>query len=80
MSKTIKVTDAVYQTIQKHQTARESYSEVIARAFKAYETMLGIRAGLPASHYLQERPLEDADSQRRDTDARTLRRAANGLQ
>ena len=63
MSKSIKVTDEVYATIQKHQTPRESYSEVIARAFRTYETVQGIRDGLPASHYLQERPKQEEVTQ-----------------
>jgi len=59
MSKPIKITDNVYARIQKLQGPREPYSEVIERALNAYETIQGIRDGLPASHYLQERPKQE---------------------
>lgn len=45
MSKSIKVSDSVYQTIQKYQEKRESYSHVIERAFNAWETIELIKRG-----------------------------------
>jgi len=59
MSKTIRVEDKVYQELEELREKRETFSEVIARAVNAYQTIRGIRDGLPASHYLQERPKED---------------------
>lgn len=59
MSKSIKVSDTVYRELQELQRSRESYSEVIARTIKAYIAIQGIRDGLPAGHYLQERAKEE---------------------
>uniref|UniRef100_A0A6M3M3F6 Putative antitoxin n=1 Tax=viral metagenome TaxID=1070528 RepID=A0A6M3M3F6_9ZZZZ len=59
MGKTIRVSDKVYQELCEIQAPRESFSEVIARAVQAYITIRGIRDGLPASHYLQERAKEE---------------------
>ena len=59
MSHTIQVTDEVFERLQRLQGPRETYSLVIERTLGAYETIQGIRAGLPASHYLQERPKEE---------------------
>ncbi len=56
MSRSIKITDEVYQRIQRLQGPRESYSEVIARTLDAYETIQGIKDNIPATHFLQERP------------------------
>ena len=58
MSKTIRVEDQVYNELEELRGKRETFSEVIARTVNAYNTILGIRDGLPASHYLQERPKE----------------------
>ena len=60
MSKTIRVDDQVYDQLEELREKRETFSEVIARALNAYNTIRGIRDGLPASHYLQERPREEA--------------------
>ena len=62
MSKTIRVDDKVYNQLEELQEKRETFSEVIARAINAYLTIRGIRDGLPASHYLQERPREEVKS------------------
>lgn len=59
MSKTIRVDDEVYADLEKLRDKRETFSQVIARTVKAYITIQGIRDGLPASHYLQERPKEE---------------------
>lgn len=56
MSKTIRVDDQVYGQLEELREKRETFSEVIARTVSAYNTIRGIRDGLPASHYLQERP------------------------
>ena len=62
MSKSIKITDAVYERLQRLQGPRESYSEVIERALNAYEKIQGILDGLPASHWMQERLKEEVKS------------------
>ncbi|MBA7577586.1 hypothetical protein ES708_19439 [subsurface metagenome] len=59
MSKTIRVDDKVYNELEELRDKRETFSEVIARTVNAYITIRGIRDGLPASHYLQERPKEE---------------------
>ena len=59
MSKTIRVDDSVYGELEKLRDKRETFSQVIARTVNAYITIRGIRDGLPASHYLQERPKEE---------------------
>lgn len=60
MSKTIRVEDQVYNDLEELRDKRETFSEVIARTVNAYITIQGIRDGLPASHYLQKRPREEA--------------------
>jgi len=59
MSKTIRVSDAVAARLQRIQAPRETYSEVIEKTLTAYDTIRGIREGLPAGHYLEERPKEE---------------------
>ena len=56
MSKAIKIKEEVFERLLAIQRPRETISEIIDRALSAYETIRGIRDGLPASHYLQERP------------------------
>lgn len=45
MSKTIRVTDAIWELIRKYQGQRESYSHVLERAFDAWETIDKIKRG-----------------------------------
>ena len=45
MSKSIKVTDKVYETIKGYMGPQESYSHVIERAFDAWETIDRIKRG-----------------------------------
>jgi len=59
MSKSIKITNEVYQELQKLQRPREPYSNIIARTISAYKAIQGIRDGLPPSHYLLERPKQE---------------------
>ena len=59
MSKLIRVTDGVYIALDAIREKRETFSEVVERVIKAYLVIQGIRDGLPASHYLQERPKEE---------------------
>lgn len=59
MSKSIKIKDEVYAKLLTIQRPRETISEVIARAVAAYMVIVGIRDGLPASHFLQERPKQE---------------------
>jgi len=59
MSKQIRVTDGVYIALDAIREKRESFSNVVERIIKTYVLIQGIRDGLPASHYLQERPKEE---------------------
>ena len=59
MSKQIRLTDGVYIALDALRDKRESFSEVVERIIKTYILLAGIRDGLPASHYLQERPKEE---------------------
>jgi len=56
MSKQIRLTDGVYIVLDSLREKRETFSEVTERIIKTYVLIAGIRDGLPASHYLQERP------------------------
>lgn len=67
MSHAIKVSDNVYQRLQRLQGPRESYSEVIDRCICAVEAIRGVSNILGPSHYLKERPKEDRDSLREAT-------------
>ena len=60
MGKTIRVSDQVYNQLEELRDKRETFSQVIARTVNAYITIQGIRDGLPASHYLQERSKQEA--------------------
>ena len=59
MGKTIRVSDQVIERLQRIQQPRETYSEVIERTLSAYDTIQGIRDGLPAAHFLQERSKQE---------------------
>jgi len=59
MSHSIKISDRVYQLIQKYQGPREPYSHVIERAFSVFETISEVKATLGPSHHLAERPKEE---------------------
>ncbi len=60
MGHSIKVTHNVYKRLQRLQGPRESYSRVIERTLSAYESILGIRDGLPASDWRLESLKEEA--------------------
>jgi len=55
-SKLIRVTDGVYIALDSLREKRETFSEVVERIIKTHVLVAGIRDGLPAAHYLQERP------------------------
>ncbi len=74
MSKLIRVTDGVYIALDALREKRETFSEVVERCVKTTILISGIRDGLPASHYLQERPVVEADAEDRSIKARTIRR------
>jgi len=59
MSKQIRLTDGVYIALDSLREKRESFSEVVERIIKTHVLVAGIRDGLPASHYLQERPKQE---------------------
>ncbi len=78
MSKTIKVTDEVYQELEGFLELRETFSQVIERVLRVFKTIRDVSDNLTANHYLHsKRPpsktmQEDADAVRRDIEARTL--------
>lgn len=59
MSKQIRLTDGVYIVLDSLREKRETFSEVVERIIKTHVLVAGIRDGLPASHYLQERPKQE---------------------
>jgi len=59
MSKLIRVSDGVYIALDAIREKRETFSQAVERIIKTYVLIQGIRDGLPASHYLQERPKEE---------------------
>lgn len=67
MSKTIRVTDGVYIALDAIREKRETFSEVIARTITSHITIQGIRDGLPASHYLQEKPKKEVSHEVRSS-------------
>ena len=60
MSHSIKVSDEVYKRIQRLQGPRETYNEVVERCLSVVETVKGVSDQLGPSHYLQERPRQEA--------------------
>lgn len=60
MSKSIKVSDEVYNDLLKMQQPRETLSEIIKRLIRVYATLFSIKETLGPSHYLNERPVVDA--------------------
>lgn len=58
MGKQIRVSDDVYERLQKLQGPRESYSEVIERAISIIEIIKDVPPMLGPRHYLRERPKE----------------------
>jgi len=53
MSKTIRISEEVYQEIERLLEPRETFSQVINRVLKVYRTIRDVSDGLPASHYLK---------------------------
>lgn len=60
MSKSIKVSDQVYNRLLELLKPRETFSEVIQRVLKVYDTVSNVSDILGPSHYLQGRPITDA--------------------
>lgn len=60
MSKTIRVEKEVYDRLNKIRDWKETFSEVIERLLKVYETIHGMSEILGPAHYLKERPPTDA--------------------
>lgn len=59
MSRPIKVSNEVYEKLQKLQRPRESYSEVIERLLMMTEPLLEASRLLGSAHYLTERPKQE---------------------
>ena len=59
MSRSIKVSDEVYQELIAMLQARESFSQVIERMLKVYRTIKDVSEGLAPSHYLNRKSQED---------------------
>ena len=60
MSHSIKVSDDVYKRLQRLQGPRETYNEVVERCLRIVEEFQGISDRLGPSHYLKQRPKEEA--------------------
>lgn len=58
MSKQIRVSNEVYERLQKLQGPRESYSQVIDRAISILEIIKDVPSMLGPRHYLRKRPEE----------------------
>lgn len=59
MSRSIKITDEVYQLIRKYQAPRESYSEVIKRMAAGFEALDETRRLFKDFPHLPERPKQE---------------------
>ena len=55
MSKSIKVSDEVYQTIKQFMGPQESYSHVIERALSVFVALSEASKTLGPAHYLKEK-------------------------
>ncbi|MBU2060070.1 MAG: hypothetical protein KKB38_20360 [Gammaproteobacteria bacterium] len=53
MSKTLKVSDEIYQELEGLLQPRETFSQVIERILRTYRTIVGVAEALPGSHYLK---------------------------
>lgn len=56
MSKTIKVDDEVYRRLERLIVHRETFSHVIERLLKLYDTMSDVTTALGPAHYIMQRP------------------------
>ena len=56
MSKSIKVSDKVYEELRELQAPRETYTEVIDRLLSTIRPLREASKFLGPSHYLKERP------------------------
>lgn len=63
MSKTIRVDNPVYDRLEKLIIHRETFSHVIERLLKLYDTMTEVKETLGPSHYIMERPKSNAPVQ-----------------
>jgi len=61
MSKTIRLEDGVYITLDAIREKRETFSEAVERLTRVYLTMKEVSDTLGPSHYLKERPKTYAD-------------------
>jgi len=60
MSKTIRVDDQIYDRLERLIIHRETFSHVIERLLKLYDTMTEVKETLGPSHYIMERPKSSA--------------------
>lgn len=61
MSKSIKVSDDVYERLQAHQEPRESYSQLINRLLNTVEAIQAVSSTLGPSHHLMGRAKEKVE-------------------
>jgi len=59
MSKVIKVSDEVYNQLDGLKSRRETFSEVVERLLKVYDTIWDVSEALGPGHYLKERRKTD---------------------
>lgn len=56
MSKTIKVDDEVYNSLEAIREKRETFSKVVERLVKVFATLKDVSDTLGPAHYLKGRP------------------------
>ena len=56
MSKSIKVSEEVYQELVKEQRPRETFNEEIERFLRVYKTLFNVVETLGPSHSLMQKP------------------------
>lgn len=59
MSKTIRLEDGVYITLDAIREKRETFSEAVERIIKVYVTIKDVSDTLGPGHYLKGRPIVD---------------------
>ena len=67
MSKTIRLEETTYRKLEAMLRLRETFNEAVVRLLRVYDTLFSVSETLGPSHYLKERPFDDAKvSQRND--------------
>ena len=62
MSRSIKVSDDLYEKLLDLMRPRDTFADVIRRALKVYEVIFEIQQTLGPGHYLAQRPEGDKEA------------------